>query len=738
MARKEIKRFTFSDMTQKSVIQGIMIVLVAALTIEGTSLLELKFAQNALKREALLSAQSSMQETKDRIMEVVTETEAALRNSVWIAQWSLYETDSLKNICKRIVQDNPTINGSSVALVPGYSKRKPLMAPFAYRDENGEVLLKSLATEEYDYPSHEWFKAPLEKGRGHWSEPYYDKQGSGNLVVTYSIPVPDRDGEYGAVITADVSLEWLYGMMESDTSKYPGSFGTLVSHIGTVMQCPVDSLIMSSTVWDFGSYMKHPAGFDKLANDMVMGETGMVQIQGTQDKTNYYVYYAPVQKTGWSMSIVIPEAEIFKGLKNVVFIVILLQVLGLAMLIIIFRRVLISQMEYNEAEEKKKSMESELRIGHDIQMSMIPKAYPPFPDRTDIDLAAVVVPAKEVGGDLYDFYIRDEKLFFCIGDVSGKGVPASMVMAVTRSLFRNVSAHESNPARIVTAINDSLADENENDMFVTFFLGILDLRNGQLDYCNAGHNAPFIMSDKVRRLEVTPNVPLGVLPGMSFTGQQTRLGYDDALFLFTDGVTEAENTHHQLFGDARTESVLHMRREPRAHLAAMQEAIAAFVGNAPQSDDITMLFIHYLPELKDGALPTERRLELHNDIQQIPQLAGFMEDVARDAGLETSMALSLNLALEEAVTNVILYAYPKGTDGLVDIEAIIRDNRLDFVLTDSGKAFDPTAAPEADITLGVEERAIGGLGIHLVRKIMDNVRYERIDGKNIFTMTKNL
>ena len=738
MARKEIKRFTFSDMAQKSVIQGIMIVLVAALTIEGTSLLELKFAQNALKREALLSAQSSMEETKDRIMEVVTETEAALRNSVWIAQWSLYETDSLKNICKRIVQDNPTINGSSVALVPGYSKRKPLMAPFAYRDENGEVLLKSLATEEYDYPSHEWFKVPLEKRRGHWSEPYYDKQGSGNLVVTYSIPVPDRNGEYGAVITADVSLEWLYGIMKSDTSKYPGSFGTLVSHIGTVMQCPVDSLIMSSTIWDFGSNMKYPAGFDKLANDMVMGETGMVQIQGTQDKTNYYVYYAPVQKTGWSMSIVIPEAEIFKGLKNVVFIVILLQVLGLAMLIIIFRRVLISQMEYNEAEEKKKSMESELRIGHDIQMSMIPKAYPPFPDRTDIDLAAVVVPAKEVGGDLYDFYIRDEKLFFCIGDVSGKGVPASMVMAVTRSLFRNVSSHESNPARIVTAMNDSMADENENDMFVTFFLGILDLRNGQLDYCNAGHNAPFIMSDKVRRLEVTPNVPLGVLPGMSFTGQQTRLGYDDALFLFTDGVTEAENTHHQLFGDARTESVLHMRREPRAHLAAMQEAIAAFVGNAPQSDDITMLFIHYLPELKDGALPTERRLVLHNDIQQIPQLAGFMEDVARDAGLETSMALSLNLALEEAVTNVILYAYPKGTDGLVDIEAIIRDNRLDFVLTDSGKAFDPTAAPEADITLGVEERAIGGLGIHLVRKIMDNVRYERIDGKNIFTMTKNL
>lgn len=738
MAEKEKKRYKLSDVKQKSVIQGLMIVLVAALTLEGTSFLEFKFSQNALKREALLSASISMDETKGRIMEVVTETEAALRNNVWIAQWSLYETDSLQNISKRIVEDNPTINGAAVALVPGYNKNKPLMAPFAYREDDGEIKLMSLATEEYDYPSHEWFKVPIEKGRGHWSEPYYDTRGSGNLVVTYSIPVPDRDGNYGAVITADVSLEWLYGMMKSDTSKYPGSFGTLVSHMGTVMQCPVDSLIMSSTIWDFASHLKYPAGFGKLADAMVMGESGMAQIQRAQDKTNYYVYYAPVQKTGWSMSFVIPEAEIFSGLRSMFLIVVLLQILGLAMLIIIFRRVLISQMEYNEAEEEKNSMESELRIAHDIQMSMIPKAYPPFPNRTDIDLAALVLPAKEVGGDLYDFYIRDEKLFFCIGDVSGKGVPASMVMAVTRSLFRNVSAHENNPARIVSAINDSLSEDNGNDMFVTFFLGIMDLRTGQFEYCNAGHNPPFIMSDKVRRLEVTPNVPLGVVPGMSFAAQQTSLRYDDALFLFTDGVTEAENAHNQLFGDDRVESVLHMRRDPRAHLSAMHDAIAAFVGDAPQSDDITMLFFHYLPELKDGALPTERRLVLHNDIQQIPQLAGFMEDVAREAGLDTSMSLSINLALEEAVTNVILYAYPDGTDGLLDIEAIIREQRVDFVLTDRGKAFDPTAAPEADITLGVEERAIGGLGIHLVRKIMDNVRYERIDGKNILTMTKNL
>ena len=384
----------------------------------------------------------------------------------------------------------------------------------------------------------------------------------------------------------------------------------------------------------------------------------------------------------------------------------------------------------------KNRMENELEIARGIQMSMLPKIFPPYPERSDIDIHASIVPAKEVGGDLYDFYIRDEKLYFCIGDVSGKGVPASLVMAVTRSLFRTVSAHEKSPGRIVTEMNESMSDMNESSMFVTFFCGVLDLKTGHLRYCNAGHNAPVLLGKGKALLPVIPNIPLGIMKGMVYKEQETDLGYDDAIFLYTDGLTEAENLNHELFGEQRMLAALSGLKGSRAHLEAITGAVNAFVGEAAQSDDLTMLIIHYLN--KEQPSESERHLLIHNDIQQIPQLAEFVEAIAEEKHLDHSLTLSLNLALEEAVSNIIMYAYPDGADGLVDIEAILRDNSLSFVISDSGVPFNPTEVPAVDTSLAAEERPVGGLGIYLVRSIMDSVHYERTDGKNILSMIKNL
>jgi len=351
-------------------------------------------------------------------------------------------------------------------------------------------------------------------------------------------------------------------------------------------------------------------------------------------------------------------------------------------------------------------------------------------------MAATIVPAKEVGGDLYDFFIRDEKLFFCIGDVSGKGIPASLVMAVTRTSFRNVAAREDSPGSIVTSMNDSLAAMNENNMFVTFFCGVLDLAHGRLRYCNAGHNPPMTLTDTILSLPVQANLPLGIAPGMEFIEQEMDFHYDDALFLYTDGLSEAENSRQEQFGEQRIVSSLHGRKPAEDHLENIKRKVSEFVGDAPQSDDLTMLFIHYLNEAPPEV--AERHLILHNDIRQIPQLAEFMETIASEMKMEQSLIMSLNLALEEAVTNVVLYAYPEGADGLVDVEAILGKDKLTFIVTDSGAPFDPTGVPEADISSGVEDRLIGGLGIHLVRTIMDSVHYERQDGKNVLTLVKNL
>ena len=674
---------------------GIMLIIVAALTLEATSLIQYYFSRRGIREEAVMRAESQLETTRIQIMDVVDQAEAAVRNSVWIARWCLGVPDSLQVVARRVVEDNPVVVGSTLALIPGYNKEHPLFSPYACREGDG-IVIKSLATPEYNYPAQEWFTEPVRLGEGYWSEPYIDEGGGDILMTTYSVPIQDYGGQTAAVLTADISLEWLSQLVNS-MQVYENAYGVILSRQGKVM-------------------------------------VGPEATQAPREKVQEYS--TRVERTGWTMSIVIPEKEIYGDIRRIALLVTILQLLGIGMLILILRATARNQLKYKQINEKKERMESELQIGRSIQMSMIPHISPPFPERTDLDMAASLTPAKEVGGDLFDFYIRDEKLFFCIGDVSGKGVPASLVMAVTRSLFRTVSAHETSPQRIVTAMNESMADMNESNMFVTFFIGILDMETGHLRYCNAGHNAPLILTDHIQSLACEPNLPLGIMPGMAFREQETDLAYDDALFLYTDGLTEAENIRHELYGEQRMEEVLVTRRSAQGHLEAMQQAVAAFVGGAPQSDDLTMLFIHYLNEAPPEV--AERHLILHNDIRQIPQLAEFMETIASEMKMEQSLIMSLNLALEEAVTNVVLYAYPEGADGLVDVEAILGKDKLTFIVTDSGAPFDPTGVPEADISSGVEDRLIGGLGIHLVRTIMDSVHYERQDGKNVLTLVKNL
>ena len=691
----------------KSARAGLLVVAIAIVTLEATSIIQYIYSQRGIKEEASLRAQSELQSATNKIMDIVNQAEGSVSNSLWVAEWCLQVSpDSLVRVPQRVVEINPAVVGSTIALVPGYNKKYPLYSPYATRNmETGQIETLSLATESYDYPSQEWFIKPLALGEGYWSEPYYDEGGGDMLMSTFSKPVKDHDGKVAAILTADISLDWLTVLMEN-TKSYPNAYNTVTSRNGQLMLCTNPEAMQS----------------------------------GNSDTL---VFQALVERTGWTLAIIIPEEDLFAGVRKVGMVVKILQLLGIVLIVVILRLIAKSQLKYKNLSTQKELIQNELRIGHDIQMSLIPKTFPAFPKRTDLDIAACIVPAKEVGGDLYDFYIRDEKLFFCIGDVSGKGVPAALVMTVTQSLFRAISSREYGPAKIVSAMNESMAEKNENSMFVTFFCGVLDLATGQLRYCNAGHNPAIrigssesmvVTGTSVSQLPVEANIPLGLDTSFSFKEQETFLDYDDTLFLYTDGVTEAENASFELFGEERLNATLGTKRNAQEQLDATRDAISHFVGDAPQNDDITVLVVHYLAT----PVKKERHLILHNDIQQIPQLAEFMETIAEEKGLSQNDTMSLNLALEETVTNVILYAYPAGSDGLVDIEAVLREHTLEFIITDSGVPFDPTAAPEADVTLSAEERSIGGLGIYLVRQLMDEIHYQRIDDKNVLTLIKNI
>jgi sigma-B regulation protein RsbU (phosphoserine phosphatase) len=390
---------------------------------------------------------------------------------------------------------------------------------------------------------------------------------------------------------------------------------------------------------------------------------------------------------------------------------------------------------------EKKRISGELRIARDIQKQMLPESFPPFPERHDIDIFGSLEPAKEVGGDLFDFFIRDEKLFFSIGDVAGKGVPAALVMAVTRSMFRSASMTHTSPKLIVESINRSVCQSNDSFMFVTLFMGVLDLATGRLSYTNAGHEPPVLVGGAhTRFLTVDNNIPLGLDSDWSYSEQKSLIDKDSTLFLYTDGYTEAETVGHDQFGRERmcqeALTLSKQRLDSRTFVKTIRQAERRFVDGIPQGDDISLLAIKYRGSQNHKAY--RRGIALVNDIQEVPALAIFIGSVCEDMRFDEVTTAGVNLAIEEAVVNVMNYAYPAGIRSNILLEVVAEGDEVTFILRDNGVPFDPTTAPEVDVSLPAEERSVGGLGIHLMRHYMDAISYERVDNQNVLTMKKKL
>ena len=596
-----------------------------------------------------------------------------------------------------------------------------------------------------------------------------------------------EQGKVIGVINTSLSLNWLSQTI-SAVKPYPNSFSIMIGRGGTYFVHPDTTKITRETI--FTATLEQPdTALTALGRAMQRGEEGMMHTNVNGEEC--YVFYKPLGKTGCSMAIVCPESDIFGGFDRLRRAVMAIVVVGLLLMLFFFMRIITRELkplrrlakeaetiasgqfdaqlpdfqrtdeigqlshsfagmqqslvkyidELKNTTAQKASIERDLHIASSIQMGMLPKNFPTRADRDDVVLYASLTPAKDVGGDLFDFYIRDEKLFFCIGDVSGKGIPASLVMAVTCSIFRTVSARESMPDHIVANMNEIIADMNESNMFVTLFVGVLDLPTGRLRYSNAGHDAPLLVGSGVGTLVCDSNIPVGVMSSWKFTLQEAQIFTGTTIFLYTDGLTEAEDATHAQFrmervNDVAIQALAHQQQEPRQLIGLMTDAVHQFVGDAEQSDDLTMMAIQYIRQVSD--VKYTKSIVLPNDTKEVPQLAAFVDEVCKVVGFSPSITMQMNLAIEEAVVNVMKYAYPPGTRGDVTVEAKSNDVRLKFTIIDSGMPFDPTVKADADTTLSAEERPIGGLGIHLVRQIMDSVNYERMDNLNVLTLRKKI
>ena len=387
---------------------------------------------------------------------------------------------------------------------------------------------------------------------------------------------------------------------------------------------------------------------------------------------------------------------------------------------------------------EKERIGAELDVAARIQADMLPRVLPPFPERKEVDIAAAMTPAQVVGGDFYDFFlIDDDHLGLVMADVSGKGVPAALFMVVAKTLIKSRAQMGGSPARALEDVNERLCEGNEAAFFVTVWLGVLEISTGRLVAANAGHEYPAVRraGGAWELVKVKPCPAVATMEGLRFRENEFELRPGDSLCLYTDGVAEAVNADEAFFGRARLLEALNRRPEGGAEeiILGVTREVDAFVGDAPQFDDITMLALRYFGAGPDRA----EELTLEARIENLAQALAFIDERLEARACGPKVRMRIDVATEEIFVNIARYAYAPDT-GPVTIRLAIRDGAAVITFIDRGVPYNPLDSPEPDLALPLEERPIGGLGVHLVKKSMDSVAYEYKDGRNVFVMRKAL
>jgi len=618
---------------------SLFIVLFTAIILVVSLRFMFDISSQAIRQEAINRATQNLESTALRVNAILERVEVATNNTDWLITRHLDGPDSMFVYSRRILENNPDLNGCSIAFEPDYFKEKGRWFSAYSMNDHGNIRTTQEGNSHYEYFYMDWYQLCKLLDRPVWTEPFMDYNPedfySEEMIVSYCKPIKDHDGRYIGTISVDLSLGWLSQTI-SAVKPYPNSYSIMIGRGGTFFVHPDTNKLFYQTI--FTETLDHEdTALAALGHAMQRGEEGMCQLK--VDGEDCYVFYKPLGQTGWSTAIVCPESDIFGNFKRIKlavtiagFVALLLMLFACIRIITLELRSLkqlakqaetiangnfdktlppsnrideIGQLshsfsdmqrslvkyieELKETTAQKASIESELKVASDIQMSMVPRLFPAFPSRKDIDLFASMSPAKEVGGDLYDFFVQDEHLYFCIGDVSGKGIPASLLMAVTRNLFRIVAQQGLGPDEIATQINNILSKDNEQCMFVTMFIGRADLRTGRLDYCNCGHNVPLI--DGQFMVEQYTNQPLGIWEGGVFKGETVDDIRGKQMLLYTDGLNEAENPNHELFGDDRLLELMSKAGGMRSDevVSMLQQAVEQHRDGADPSDDLTLL-----------------------------------------------------------------------------------------------------------------------------------------------------
>ena len=711
----------------------------------------------------------------------------------------------------RNFQINNAAVGGGIWYAPYLPDRtRELVCFYAHSQSGCAVFDASFSSSEYHYPTQSWYLdakrqldelGPGSRDAAVWSRPYVDATGTHTLMTTVSSGMYDQRGVFLGLATVDWQL------------------GDIARQIADIRPTPNSITLFADAAHDVILTLSDPSrsqGFTNVSPRSIPWFDGNAPPERIllHNDASYLSFFRKLSN-GMSVVVNVPEEDLFRNVNRALRLTLLILV-GTMLIAAIFTwallnrfinrpvallsraaaevgvgnldaefplrskdelgvlarsftamtRSLKSHIEHLGAvTAEKERIAAELHIARDIQASMLPSIFPPFPERNECDLRAFMLPAKEVGGDFFDFFfVDDTRLAIVIADVSDKGVPAALFMVIAKTLLRNNAPARADPGEVLAATNVQLCENNSTGMFVTAFIGILDVRTGAFEYANAGHNPFFVKRPgKVfERITLRPGLPLAVMEGTVFRTKRLDIQPGCSLFFYTDGVTDTTNPENVFFGEDRLRDTLDklgnlLPGDLQGFITGVKNNLDRFAHGTRQNDDITMLALAYTgpertqvqeltetapaPAGKDAAADDGTTLirERHFPAQvaAMPEFMKLVEENLAASPFTQHQRVRFAVAAEEVFANIAKYAYAGRSDhGLVEARLELRRDpaALTLQLADSGQPFNPLECSAPDVSLPAEERTPGGLGIFLAGQGTDAMTYARRDGKNILTM----
>lgn len=686
----------------------------------------------------------------------------------------------------RIFRNYPNTLGGGIWFKPYvFGDNKKYNCFYAYRNKDNKVILdKNFASEEYDYPNQQWYKEIISKVTPKrnivWTKPYYEKIGSTTKMVTAGTGIYAK-GKLVGIATVD----WEISSVINNISKmkpYTMTFsmykkGKNIKNSFVLLGHADDDYIIATNdpYLDGNSLVGHSLKEVPWYASNLYGIT-YITYHGKK-----YIPFWRKLRNGMVLVICLPKSEMFKNVNIFYF---PFTAIILLFIFMIFARVYFGMNKYiinpidklihiarkisngedtnikidKPAEfaqlastfdtmtknlktitKEKEHINSELNIAKSIQASSLPDVFPPFPDRDEFDIYAFMEPAKEVGGDFYDFYFIDENRFmFLIADVSGKGVPAALFMMTVKTLINNLSQVGYEPQELIKVINNKICQSNKQGFFVTMFAGIVDVGTGDITYINCGHNAPLIKSGtgEYRYLECDSNIVLGAFEDFDFKIVQSKLEVGDTICLYTDGMTEATNQNNEMYGEERLlEKINKFDNDDIYTMASdMKNDVIKYSEKIERSDDITLVIFKYKNKhnnMRKTIYKAPASQENYKDFYR------WLHNICDQWQINDELKNKLDMCGEEIYANIAFYAYPK-TEGDIRVAVLKDETQITLKFADDGIPYNPLEKPDPDITLPPEQRPLGGLGIFMVKEMADDIQYEYTNDSNILTLKFNL